>query len=49
MKGERILGNFKVNNITKNFYSDEWYTSEETVKFMYKLLNVRNSVERERV
>lgn len=42
------MGNFKVNNITKNFYSDEWYTSEETVKFMYKLLNVRNSVERER-
>ena len=43
------MNNFKINNITKNFYSDEWYTSEETVKFMYKLLNVRNSVERESI
>ena len=35
------------NNILGNSYSDEWYSSKETVKFMYKLLNI-NSVERER-
>lgn len=35
----------KINNITKNFYSDEWFTSKETVEFMYKLLKIR---ERER-
>ena len=43
------MGSFKVNNITNNSYSDEWYTSKETVEFMYKLLNVRNFVERERI
>ena len=41
-----MMGNFKKNNITNNFYSDEWYTSKETVEFMYKLLNIK-SVERE--
>lgn len=41
------MDNFKINNITKNFYSNEWYTSKETVEFMYKLLNI-NSVKRER-
>ena len=30
----------KVNNITNNFYSDEWYTEVETVKKMYDLLGV---------
>ena len=30
----------KINNITKNYYSDEWFTSRETVEFMYKLLNI---------
>lgn len=43
------MGSFKVNNITNNSYSDEWYTSKETVEFMYKLLNVRNFVERESI
>ena len=38
----------KINNITKNYYSDEWFTSRETVEFMYKLLNIRER-ERERV
>lgn len=42
------MDNFKINNITKNFYSNEWYTNKEVVIFMYKLLNVVNSVERER-
>ena len=37
----------KNNNILGNIYSDEWYTSKETVEFMYKLLNIK-SVERER-
>lgn len=37
----------KKNNILGNIYSDEWYTSKETVEFMYKLLNIK-SVERER-
>lgn len=37
----------KINNITKNYYSDEWFTSRETVEFMYRLLNI-NSEERER-
>ena len=37
----------KLNNILGNTYSDEWYTSKETVKFMYKLLNIKN-FERER-
>lgn len=32
----------KLNNILGNTYSDEWYTSKETVKFMYKLLNIKN-------
>ena len=41
------MGNFKKNNITNNFYSDEWYTSKETVEFMYKLINIK-PVERER-
>lgn len=31
----------KVNNITNNFYSDEWYTEVETVKKMYDLLGVK--------
>ena len=30
----------KVNNITNNFYSDEWYTEIDTVKKMYDLLGV---------
>nr|DAP29801.1 MAG TPA: hypothetical protein [Bacteriophage sp.] len=30
----------KVNNITNNFYSDEWYTEIDTVKKMYGLLGV---------
>lgn len=30
----------KVNNITNNFYSDEWYTEVEIVKKMYDLLGV---------
>ena len=44
----------KKNNILSNIYSlgniysDEWYASKETVKFMYKLLNI-NSVERESI
>ena len=42
------MSNFKVNNINKNSYSDEWYTSKEIVKFMYKLLNI-NFVERENI
>lgn len=31
----------KVNNITNNFYSDEWYTEIDTVKKMYDLLDVK--------
>ena len=30
----------KVNNITNNFYSDEWYTEVEIVKKMHDLLGV---------
>lgn len=30
----------KINNITNNFYSDEWYTTQETVEKMYNLLNI---------
>ena len=37
----------KINNITKNYYSDEWFTSRETVEFMYRLLKIPR--ERERV
>ena len=31
----------KVNNITNNFYSDEWYAEIDTVKKMYDLLDVK--------
>ena len=41
------MGSMK-SSIFGNIYSDEWYTSKETVEFMYKLLNIK-SVERERV
>lgn len=42
------MSKFKINNITKNFYSDEWYTSRDTVNFMYNLLNIK-SVGRENI
>ena len=32
----------KKNNILGNIYGDEWYTSKETVEFMYKLLNIKS-------
>ena len=38
----------KINNITKNYYSDEWFTSRETVEFMYRLLKIPRERERER-
>lgn len=41
------MNNFKINNITKNFYSNEWYTSKETVRFIYRLLNINSHRERE--
>jgi hypothetical protein len=32
------MNKLKKNNITSNFYSDEWYTSQETVKLCYDLM-----------
>jgi len=32
--------NEKINNITGNFYSDEWYTDQQTVDLCWKLLDI---------
>jgi len=32
-----------INNITGNFYSDEWYTDKKTVDLCWKLLDVQQS------
>lgn len=33
----------KINNITGNFYSDEWYTDQQTVDLCWKLLDIKPS------
>lgn len=33
--------NEKINNITGNFYSDEWYTDQKTVDLCWRLLDIQ--------
>jgi len=40
MEPKRVRGRLSfISGITKNLKNDEWYTTEETVALMYKLLN----------